>query len=166
VAVLLHPIFHISMAHLVGNTIFGLAVVGTLIETWMIQLRHLFRYGILLCCYLVSLGVTCLVWAESGTPAIGLSGVVFAAVPFTFFYYVTFSDRIDLIGLSVFAPIGIGFSIAALVLPIVAGITEMGHTVISESSMLHLLATIPSFVIASLLFQRIGKEKRHQPLLE
>jgi len=156
--VLLHPILHTNITHLIGNTVLGIAIVGTLIETWMIQLRRLFRYGILFWCYLVSLGVAYLAWLRlTGTGAFGLSGVVSAAVPFTLFYYLTFSDRIDLVGLSVFAPIGVGFLIAALVLPIASGVTESGYTLVNESSMFHLLAALPSFVAALLLFLRIRK---------
>lgn len=153
-AFLLHPIIHVSVAHLLGNTIFGLIIIGVLVESWMRLLKRRARYTIFLICYLVSLGVGCMSWISplGGHPPLGSSGLIFAMLPFTVFYYLAYCGRIRFDGLNRFAPIGIGFVAAFLVLPFVIGFTETGNLMVSHSAELHLFAAVFSSVAATLFY--------------
>jgi membrane associated rhomboid family serine protease len=158
VLLLIHPIVHIDFRHLVGNMIFGIAILGTLIESWMVLVRRRVRYGILVFCYASSLGVSALVWKSpflGSLPAVGSSGLIFAALPFPIFYSLQYRDRIRFKGWNVLAAIGLAIVSAFLIVPIALAPHAGGYTCLDVSTVLHLMPFLASLVVADFLFDRI-----------
>jgi len=159
----LHPIIHTRAEHLLYNMIYGLGIVGVLVESWMTLLSRRVRYGILLICYLVSLGGSAFNWltnpALGGHPAIGSSGIIFSALPFTILYYLWFSDRIEFTRLSRLAPLGIGFVSAFLIAPFVFGIVTLDDLMAGSDARLHLFVVFFSSIVAYPLLRRYAKQQ-------
>jgi membrane associated rhomboid family serine protease len=161
VLALIHPIVHINWTHLAGNMIFGIGILGTLIESWMTLLTRKFRYGIFAFCYLASLAVSVLVWKSpivGPVPAVGSSGLVFASLPFPLFYCGKYYDRIQFRGRNLLAPVGIVIVSVFLIAPVVFATHLAGYTILGMSPALHLMSFLISFVFAIFLFDRIKTE--------
>jgi len=157
VLVLIHPIVHVSVEHLVGNMVFGIAILGTLIESWMTLLTRRLRYGMLVFCYLASLAVSVLVWKSpilGPIPAIGSSGLIFAALPFALFYCLAYFKRTWFKTLNLLALVGIVIVSAFLVAPIIFSQHLKGGILLGISPFLHLMSFLISFVFAGFLFDR------------
>jgi membrane associated rhomboid family serine protease len=150
--VLLHPLIHGNLEHLASN-ILGLTIMGSLVEVGMTRLRRRYRYAIFAYCYLLSVGLSYFNWQNrivgSGDPAVGLSGMIFAALPFTVFYfYFDLFSREFYRGRKIVIPVGIWLVLALFVLPFVLQQTGYGITLVSNGMFLHLFAFLPSFVLA------------------
>lgn len=144
-----HPVFHIDLAHILGNTI-GLLIVGTLIESWMATGS---RHRILAKCYLVSLGSTYLFWKvvsnHSWFPPVGLSGMISSGVPFLLLYYLLSPvSSMRLGGWNKLAPIGIGFAFASLVLSDPSGLTGLSRIQAEYANKIHFSCFMIAFCIA------------------
>jgi len=157
---LLHPIVHMDFNHLSQNFL-GIFISGSLIELSMTDLKRVVRYGMLTYCYLVSLAVSYSEWAKPSefidSPnlfPVGLSGIIFAALPFALLYYLSFPRRMRVKGLHVLGPIGIGFLLGALMFPFLSVLYERGLNLalLPRPAFLHLYAFLPSVVLAYLLF--------------
>jgi membrane associated rhomboid family serine protease len=160
---LIHPIVHANSSHLLGNMIFGIAILGTLIESWMVMLSRRKRYGILLSCYLVSLGPSALIWLSPkihSAPAIGSSGLIFAGLAFALYYCMAYFKRKWLKSLNLLALVGIVIVSAFLAVPIILSPYVRGGFLVGPSPFLHLMCFLISLVLATLLFDRIYLDKR------
>jgi len=157
---LLHPIVHMDLNHLFQNFL-GIFISGSLIELSMTDLKRIVRYGMLTYCYLVSLAVSYLEWAKPSEFIdfpnlfpVGLSGIIFAALPFALFHYLSFPSRMRAKNLHALGPIGIGFLLGALMFPFLSVLYERGLNLalLPRPAFLHLYAFLPSAVLAYLLF--------------
>lgn len=158
VLALVHPMVHTGWDHLAGNMIFGIGILGPLIESWMTLLTRRVRYGIFAFCYLASLAVSVLVWKSpllGPLPAVGSSGLVFAALPFTFLYCAVYYDRIRFRGKNLLAPVGIAIVSFFLIAPIIFAKHLAGYTILGVSPVLHLMSFLISFVFAYFLLLRM-----------
>jgi len=158
VLTLVHPTIHTDWVHLGGNMIFGIAILGTLIESWMTLLTCRVRYGILVFCYLASLAVSVLVWKSpllGRVPAVGSSGLVFAGLAFAMFYCLAYFKRTWFKSLNLLALVGIVIVSVFLVAPIILSPHLQGYTILGISPVLHLMSFSISLVFAALLFERI-----------
>jgi membrane associated rhomboid family serine protease len=140
----LHPFIHDSVAHITGNIVFGIFIVGTLIESWMTRLKRIVRYGVLVYSYLVSLVIAAIWWVEKGIVPIGSSGVILAGLAIVMWYYRIFHDRLDLKGWNALGPVGLGVAFAFLAQILVLGFLNPGET---ASVQLHASVFFLSFVI-------------------
>ena len=124
----------------------------------MTLLTRRVRYGILAFCYLASLAVSVLVWKSpllGPVPAVGSSGLVFAALPFPMLYCLVNYDRIRFRGKNLLSPAGIAVVSAFLIAPIIFAEHLAGYTILGVSPVLHLMSFLMSFAFAGLLFARI-----------
>jgi hypothetical protein len=155
---LVHPIIHNSIVHLVGNLV-GLGILGTLVESWMVELPWKTRMWIMLFSVFLSYCISLLpsIFAAR-PPAVGLSAIVSALLPFTASYYAMGLNRRTSGGLNRFAPIGIGFMFALFVSPLIQGLQESGLLYVSMETELHLLAFAVSGFAAVGFF--MGEMKR------
>jgi membrane associated rhomboid family serine protease len=145
---ILHPIIHLSLGHLIRDVV-ALAVMGTLAESWMVQLRWRARLKILLLALTLSYGVSVLPWLSLGSqPAVGLSAIVYGVLPFLAFYHLEgwndgVSNRLNRV-----APIGVGFVFALLVYALISGWDESAHLVLPKEMSLHLLVAVIAYIVA------------------
>lgn len=150
---LLHPLFHDGIFHLLGNILFGLIIIGPLIENWMVLLTRRHRYFIFLFCYLVSLAINCLFWRFNPYegPGIGFSLMIFAGLGFVIIYYSVFFRRMPFTDWNAVAPVGIGFVLAFLV--------QSFLPFLDFTALLHFLAFLSGLVGAVCLLPRLTQTK-------
>lgn len=111
----LHPLIHSDDAHIIGNLALGVSVVGSLIECWMIRLKWLARYGLLIYCYFISLITAALWWVRTDVIPFGSSGLILAGLAVVVLYYWKFHDQLTLKGWNALGPVGVGFALAFFV---------------------------------------------------
>jgi membrane associated rhomboid family serine protease len=162
VVLVLSPILHLSVAHLVFNTVMGL-IAGMLVERWM-KLKRSSLFLMLIVCYLSSFVTSYLKWKYVGPNlgmGLGLSGIIAATVPFLLCYCLFFRKELSLRGRSVFAPFGVGLLFWWVIGPLFVwllltktwSVTEVGDT-----PLIHLLvfgfALLPAFLLMRLIYRR------------
>ena len=164
VLIFLHPFFHLSVGHLVFDTVLWL-VAGTLLEKWTMLSRK--NWGIVfIFCYLASLTATYMKWKYVGprlVQGLGLSGMISATVPFLLFYCLFFCKEIRTRELTIVAPFGVGILFWFVIGPLFGGVTTTDTwslIQLGDTSVLHLLAFAFSSVPAFLLMLLIVKPMR------
>jgi membrane associated rhomboid family serine protease len=158
----LNPFPHLSMGHLVFNTVMIL-IAGILVERWM-KLRRRNLLSIFIVCYLSSLATFYMKSRYVGPIlgfGFGLSTMISATVPFLLFYCLFFCKEIQLKGRAIFAPFGVGLLFWWVIGPLFNwlfvtktwSITELGDT-----PLMHLLAfgfaLLPAFLLMYLIRRR------------
>jgi len=148
-----HPIIHVGFPHILGNTI-GLLFIGTLIEKWM-SARLRFRYLTFAMCYLISLAVwyVLVIFRSSERIAlVGLSALLYSGLPFLLFNYLRSSDPVQVEGERKLVPIGIGFMMASLLLPVLSRRAYSSYINIDLSMEAHLFAFSLAFDVSACSF--------------
>ena len=165
---LLHPFIHYNPVHLYGN-IFGLVIVGYLIEQWPVLWSPKKRYTIFPIAYGISYFINLLVWEspikmktlsatlqviqQTGEPWIGASVVVFALSAFPLRYYFWFHKEAQVKGQKdIWAPILIGIALS----PLLTGILLLGIGYGGLEVIFHLTGFVIGYFIAGGFFRRMS----------
>lgn len=162
VRLVLHPIIHVSDQHLVGN-LFGIIIIGFLLETWMVPLSRKKHLTIFFLCYLVSTFAVLVTWfVLNDRNVVGASGMLFALLGFVSYYYFTYPD-LKLEGGFRHAPLLIGIILASLVFSLFAFIPSTSFQLITAESwnsfVGHWVSFLTAYFVAKYLF-RIWKLPR------
>jgi hypothetical protein len=150
-----HPIVHADNTHIVGNMALGIAIVGALIESWMIRLKRIVRYGLLAYCYFVSLTVAAIWRVTQGWVPEGSSGVIMAGLGVVSLYYLTFHDELALKGWSGLGPFAFGISFAFLAEMVLTALLDLTQL---RGMILHLLVFLLSYVVLSFAGDELREE--------
>jgi membrane associated rhomboid family serine protease len=153
---LLHPFIHADLPHIVGNLVFGVVVVGTLIESWMMKLRRIVRYGILVYSYLISLTVVAIWWLKTGVVLVGSSGVILAGLAVAVAYYQVFHNQLTVRGWNALGPVGVGFGCAFLAQFFLRGLLGIE----AENSFVHVSVFALSFLVLCVVDNQLDREQK------
>jgi hypothetical protein len=151
-----HPIVHLDNSHILGNMVFGIAIIGTLIESWMIRLKRIVRYGLLVYCYFVSLGVVAIWRVAQGWVPEGSSGLIMAGLGVVSVYYLTFHEKLSLKGWNSLGPFAFGFSFAFLAQMVLTAFLDVTQF---QGMILHLSVFLLSCVLLSLAENELSTER-------
>ena len=165
VLLLLHPIIHGDLNHLLDNASFLIA--GPLVESWMIFTRRT-RYGILLLCYLVSLDVSFFGWvaiSPTHRPPYGLSSMISSALAFALVYLWMFRWRIRFRGWNALAFLGISVLLVTFVWTTLNAVVGVLNTQLSIDYLYpvayHVAAFVQSLPFGCLLFRQLREGEPH-----
>jgi hypothetical protein len=140
-----HPVLHLTLGHLVFDSILGLCAF-LLLEKGTKLINRNQRGTIFVLCYLASLAAVFIKWRYVGPTlnlVLGLSGMISAATAFLFFYYLFFRREHSFVGPSGFAPFVIGilfWSVFGLLINWATVTLTWTWQTLGDTELFHLLA--------------------------
>ncbi len=156
---LFHPLIHGSPSHLWGN-VFGLVIVGALIETWIFPSSRKRALLLFMTSIAVSYIANLIFWfLLGGDPGIGSSGIAFSLFAFVIYFYYKCLERWQFQGMMRHAPLLLGVFVASLISPLfdLLGTSDSGLQLVPRSLgsfALHWLCFLITLLIAWQLFAK------------